>query len=313
MPLKSTKSAGLDQILNNLLKIAAPIISRSLAKIFNISVNAGVFPGDWKLACVAPIFKNGSKSELGNYRPISMLSAVARVFERLIYEQLSEYFQENNFLTKYQSGFRKFHSTVTSMLKTTNDWLLNKLSRYGVNDIELKWFESYLSNQHQCCCLNRARSKMREIKIGVPQGLCLGSLLFLIYINDLPLVLKHATPSYLLTMRKWLHPFSKPQSCKINLQKISRTSFNGWRITSCGLSILKMSKNCLPRGTLKILYNFLIETHFRYGNIIWQQTFFQTFRIEYFGCDYLNFEKKIYIYLPCFPGGHILRALITKL
>ena len=54
-------------------------------------------------------FKNGSKSELGNYRPISMLSAVARVFERLIYEQLSEYFQENNFLIKYQSGFRKFH------------------------------------------------------------------------------------------------------------------------------------------------------------------------------------------------------------
>ena len=63
MCLKSTKSAGLDQIPNNLLKIAAPIISRSLAKIVNISVKAGVFPADWKLACVAPIFKNGSKSE----------------------------------------------------------------------------------------------------------------------------------------------------------------------------------------------------------------------------------------------------------
>ena len=103
-----------------------------------------------------------------------MLSAVARVFEHLIYEQQSEYFQENNSLTKYQSGFRKFHSTATSMLKTTNDWLFNmdkglytglvyfdlkmacdtvdhcillsKLSRYGVNDIALKWSESYLSN-----------------------------------------------------------------------------------------------------------------------------------------------------------------------
>ena len=115
----------MDQISNNLLKIAAPVVSRSLGKIFNISVKAGVFPADWKLACAAPIFKNGSESELGNYRPISMLSAVARVFERLIYEQLSEYFQENNFLTKYQSGFRKFQSTVTSMLKITNDWLLN--------------------------------------------------------------------------------------------------------------------------------------------------------------------------------------------
>ena len=121
-------------------------------------------------------------------RPIFMLSAVARVFEHLIYEQLSEYFQDNNFLTIYQSRFSKFHSTVTSMLKTTTDLLLNKdkglytgvvyfdlkidhsillskLSRYGVNDIELKWSESYLSNRQQCCYLNRARSKMREIKV----------------------------------------------------------------------------------------------------------------------------------------------------
>ena len=117
---------------------------------------------------MAPFFKNGSKSELGNHRPISMLSAAGRVFEHLIYE----YFQENNFLTKYQSGFRKFHSAVTSMLETTNNWLLNmdkglytrvvhfslkkafdmvdhrillsKLSRNGVNDTELKWFETYL-------------------------------------------------------------------------------------------------------------------------------------------------------------------------
>ena len=223
MHLKSTKSAGLDQIPNNSLKIAASIVSRSLAKIFNISVKAGVFPANWKPSCMVPIFKNGSKSELGNYRPISMLSAVARVFECLIYTQLSKYFQENNFFTKYQSGFRKFHSTVTSMLKTTNDWLLNldkglytgvvyfhlkkafnmadhsillsKLSGYGVHDIELKWFECCLSNRQQCSYLNRACSKMREIKAGVPQGSCLDPLLYLIYINDLPLVLKHATPS----------------------------------------------------------------------------------------------------------------------
>ena len=130
----------MNQNPNNLL--AVPIVSRSLVKMFD-----------------------GCISELSNYRPISMLSAVARVFERLIYEQLPEYFQEYNFLIKYQSGFRTFHSTVTSMLKTTNDWLLNmnerlytgvvyfdlkktfdtadhsillsKLSRYGVNDIEL--------------------------------------------------------------------------------------------------------------------------------------------------------------------------------
>ena len=78
------------------------------------------FPADWKLACVAPILKNGSELELGNYRPISMLSTVPRVFERSVYEQLPEYFQENNFLTKYQLSFRKFHIDIMSMLKTTN-------------------------------------------------------------------------------------------------------------------------------------------------------------------------------------------------
>ena len=73
--------------------------------------------------------------------------------------------------------------------------LLSKLSRYGVNDIELNWFESYLSDRQQCYYLKRVRSKMREIKVGMRQGSCLGPLLFLIYINDLPLALKHATPS----------------------------------------------------------------------------------------------------------------------
>ena len=94
------KSTGLDSIVN---KLATPIVSISLSKI---SVKAGVFPTESELACfVAPIFKSGCKSELSNYRPISVLSSVARVFERLIFSQLSEYLQENNFFTKYQQGF----------------------------------------------------------------------------------------------------------------------------------------------------------------------------------------------------------------
>ena len=145
------------------------------------------------------------------------------------------------------------------MLKITNDWLLNKglytgvvyfdlkkafdaidhsillskLSRYGVNDIELKWFESYLSNRQQCCYLNRAGSKMREIKVGVHQGSCLGPLLFLIYINDLPLVLKHPTPSVFADDMQMVTSSCKSQSCKVELQKILRMSFKGWRKTSC--------------------------------------------------------------------------------
>ena len=123
--LKSKCSFGVDGISSYFLKIAAPVISKSLAKIFNKSLLVGSFPEGWKISKVAPIFKDGVKSEMGNYRPISVLSTVARVFERLVYDQLSYFMEQNKYLLQYQSGFRKFHSTITAMLKTSNDWLLN--------------------------------------------------------------------------------------------------------------------------------------------------------------------------------------------
>ncbi len=74
---------------------------------------------------MAPIFKKGLKTEMGNYRPISVLYIVARVFERQVYDQFLAHINKHKFLSKYQSGFSKFHSTVTVMLKNTDDWLLN--------------------------------------------------------------------------------------------------------------------------------------------------------------------------------------------
>ena len=123
--LKSKKSFELDGISSHILKIAGSVVSKGLANIFNISISTGIFPDSWKIAEVALIFKEGSKSEIGNYRPISILSTLARVFERLVYDQLSSYMEKNKYLSKYQSGFGKFHSTVTSMLRNSNDWLFN--------------------------------------------------------------------------------------------------------------------------------------------------------------------------------------------
>ena len=221
--LKFKCSFGVDGISSYFLKIAAPVISKGLAKIFNKSLSVGRFPEGWKISKVAPIFKAGVKSEMGNCRPISVLSTVARVFGRLVYDQLSYFMEQHKYLSQYQSGFRKFHSTITAMLKNSNDWLLNmdkgsyngvvffdikkafdavdhdillsKLRKYGVLGIEFEWFMSYLTDRKQSCTLSGENSSFKIDEFGIPQGSCLGPLLFLIYINDLRSVLRRATPS----------------------------------------------------------------------------------------------------------------------
>ena len=125
LKINVNKSSGLDNIPNKLLKMAAEIVSQSLTHIFNKSLCTGIFPNDWKLARVIPIHKNGAKYDLNNYRPISIISAVAKVFERIIHDQFYHYLTNHNLLTKCQSGFRASHSTVTTLLETTNKWSVN--------------------------------------------------------------------------------------------------------------------------------------------------------------------------------------------
>ncbi len=90
-------------------------------------MNTGVFPDDWKIARVTPIYKSEDKTDCGlyNYRPISVISNVAKVFEKVIYNQLFAFLNENKVLTENQSGFRLNHSTETTLLHLTNSWLAN--------------------------------------------------------------------------------------------------------------------------------------------------------------------------------------------
>ena len=120
--LKTNKSPGLDNIS---IKDAGDSIIPSLNHLFNLSLSSGIFPEDWKVAKVTPIYKSGDKSDCGNYRPISVTSAIAKIFEKITYTQILDYLDENRIISPNQSGFRSFHSTETALLSSTNEWLIN--------------------------------------------------------------------------------------------------------------------------------------------------------------------------------------------
>ena len=217
--LKNGKASGMSMIRNKILKSAKHIISESLTDIFNASLESNTFPDDLKVAGVTPIFKNGERNDLQNYRPISVLCTVARVFEKLIYQQLYDYLMGNSILNNCPWGFRSAHSTALALIDCTNNWLigidngkinstilldvkkafdtidhdilLRKLSHYGISHTELEFFRSYLCNRLQCCSVSGHTSSFKTINCEVPQGSILSSLLFIIYVNDLPLCIEN--------------------------------------------------------------------------------------------------------------------------
>ena len=183
---------------------------------------SGIFPDDWKCARVSPLFKQGKTSDLNNYPPISVISVIAKVFERIVYDQLYNFLSNEDIISTHQSGFRSLRSTVTALVEATDNWafnidrgnvnavvfldlkkafdtvnhdiLISKMNLYGIQGIALHWFRSYLTNHTQRYLVNGSLSRIWSLKCGVPQGTVLGPLLFLIYINDLPNCLTSCQP-----------------------------------------------------------------------------------------------------------------------
>ena len=122
--LKVSKSTGLDKIPAKVLKIASsiPVIAPSLTFIFNLSLSSGIFIDDWKNARVCPVYKGNDRRDMGNYRLISILPIISKVFEKEIFQQPYHYLKVNSFLSKFQSGFRPLHSTVSVLIQMCDDW-----------------------------------------------------------------------------------------------------------------------------------------------------------------------------------------------
>ena len=123
--LDKSKATSLDKISARFVRECADLICVPICDIFNESISQGIFPDDWKYARVTPLYKQGDRGDVNNYRPISVIKIVAKVFQRIVYEQLYAYLEEHDVLCQNQSGFRANHSTVTALLEATDSWAYN--------------------------------------------------------------------------------------------------------------------------------------------------------------------------------------------
>lgn len=245
-----SKAVGIDGIHPIFIKIILPYILPAITHIFNNIIVTSTFPTAWKIAKILPALKKkASSNSPAEYRPIAILPFLSKVMEKIIHKQMSVFIQRNKLLCTNQSGFRPYHSCTSALLKVTDDirvamdkdlitfvtlldfskafdtvdhtQLLLKLKRlFGFSSPAIKLIKTYLGGRKQAVAVNNAMSDLIATSAGVPQGSILGPLLFTIFINDLPTIIKYSS----------LHMYADDVqlyiSCKLDLIKDAACKLN---------------------------------------------------------------------------------------
>ena len=254
----NNSSSDWDEIPTILVKKCVDSFIEPLTYLVNSSISEGIFPSELKLAGVVPIFKSGDPSLITNYRPISVLSFFSKVFEKVMYNHIISFMNKNDVLYDQQFGFRQKHLTQQAIimlvdkitrsldagdivisvfldLKKAFDTvdhhiLLKKLYAYGIRGKVLKLFHSYLFNRSQYVIYDDMQSETHHVKCGVPQGSIMGSLLFIIYMNDICNVSKflytilYADDTCVLLNGKYLNNLIQSMNTELDLLSTWLTS-----------------------------------------------------------------------------------------
>lgn len=286
LKLDAYKSAGPDGIPPILLIKCAEQLSVPLQILFNRSLKEGYMPNVWKMAYISPIHKKGSKNEITNYRPISKLCSIAKVFEKIIYEQL--YASISKYLPLSQHGFIRGRSTVSNLIllndfvsgsmdegkqvdvvytdyakcfdRIDHNILILKLQNAGIRGDLLRWFTSYIRNRSQAVVLESYMSKWMCVPSGVPQGSLLGPLLFLIFISDIDSCFQHSYAISFADDMKILKSISSAYDSSLLQQDLARLD-NYCLVNKLDLNVDKCSIMTFTRKKCTIVSNYSLKGH----------------------------------------------------